>query len=181
MNANSPHTGGFLTPTQLSQRLAAEPDLLLLDVRGYSEFAQERIAGSTCVPWDELSHRHDEIPRERSVVLLCATGRRSGLAAAALASRGIMAAQLEGGIAAWRGSGLATWSRPAWALERQVRLGAGGLVLLGLAGGLAWPPLLYLSWLVGAGLIFAAVSDTCLMGALLMRMPWNRPARAASD
>lgn len=176
MKATSSLPGPALAPEHLARRIAAEPALVLLDVRGYGEYAQERIAGSTCIPCDELAARLGELPRDRPVVLLCASGRRSQRAAAILAAEGIAAQQLEGGLAAWRSAGRETWSRPVWALERQVRLGAGGLVLAGLLGGLAWAPLQYLAWLVGAGLVFAAVTDSCLMGALLLRMPWNRPA-----
>jgi hypothetical protein len=61
-------------------------------------------------------------------------------------------------------------------LERQVRIGAGSLVLLGLA--LAWlvhPAFAGLSAFVGAGLVFAGVTDWCGMAMLLAKMPWNRP------
>jgi hypothetical protein len=60
-------------------------------------------------------------------------------------------------------------------LERQVRIAAGSLVLLGIV--LAWlihPALLGLSAFVGAGLVFAGVTNTCGMGVLLGLMPWNR-------
>jgi hypothetical protein len=56
-----------------------------------------------------------------------------------------------------------------------VRIAAGALVVLGVA--LGWrvhPAFLGLSALVGAGLVFAGVTDTCGMGLMLARMPWNR-------
>ena len=62
-------------------------------------------------------------------------------------------------------------------LERQVRIAAGSLVCLGVL--LAWlvhPAFIGLSAFVGAGLIFAGVTDTCGLALLLARMPWNRPA-----
>ena len=60
-------------------------------------------------------------------------------------------------------------------LERQVRIAAGTLVVLGTVLGLTvHPGFIGLSAFVGAGLIFAGVTDTCGMGLLLARMPWNR-------
>ena len=60
-------------------------------------------------------------------------------------------------------------------LERQVRIAAGSLVLLGaLLGWLVHPAFVGLSAFVGAGLVFAGVTDTCGMGLMLARMPWNQ-------
>jgi hypothetical protein len=65
--------------------------------------------------------------------------------------------------------------KKAISLERQVRIAAGSLVLLGLVlGWLVHPYFLGLSAFVGAGLFFAGVTDTCGMGMLLARMPWNQ-------
>ncbi|NIP94254.1 MAG: DUF2892 domain-containing protein, partial [Akkermansiaceae bacterium] len=67
-----------------------------------------------------------------------------------------------------------------WPLERQLRLAAGLLVLTGLTLALFWPGAIVLSWLVGGGLVFAALADWCGMGLLLAKAPWNRPGRAGS-
>jgi rhodanese-related sulfurtransferase len=162
-----------LSPAQLGT-LQAAAAATLVDVRGYVEFAQSRLPGSICIPLDEISGRIEEIPAGRPVVCICATGRRSELAAGQLCALGQDARYLAGGLAAWKGQRLPVWERPSWALERQVRLGAGLLVLLGLLLSGFWTPAILLTWLVGAGLVFAALSDTCLMGAVLMKMPWNR-------
>ena len=56
-----------------------------------------------------------------------------------------------------------------------MRIAAGSLVLLGTAlGAFVHPGFLGLSAFVGAGLVFAGITDTCGMGMLLARMPWNR-------
>jgi hypothetical protein len=66
-------------------------------------------------------------------------------------------------------------------LERQVRIAAGSLVLLGVALGAFVSQWLYgLSAFVGAGLVFAGLTDTCGMGMLLARMPWNRRGATCS-
>ena len=58
---------------------------------------------------------------------------------------------------------------------RQVQIAAGGLVLLGLIGSQVLAPAwIALSWLVGAGLVFAGISGFCGMARLLAMMPWNR-------
>ena len=65
--------------------------------------------------------------------------------------------------------------KKAISLERQVRIAAGSLVVLGTAlGAFVHPGFLGLSAFVGAGLVFAGITDTCGMGMLLARMPWNR-------
>ena len=64
--------------------------------------------------------------------------------------------------------------KKAISLERQVRIAAGSLVLVGAIGSLWFSPLIWLSAFIGAGLVFAGVTDTCGMGLILARMPWNQ-------
>jgi rhodanese-related sulfurtransferase len=67
----------------------------------------------------------------------------------------------------------------AMALERQVRIVAGLLVVAGVAlGYLVHPWIFALSGVIGAGLIFSGVTDTCMMGNLLAKMPWNQVSTA---
>ncbi|HWG99172.1 MAG TPA: YgaP-like transmembrane domain, partial [Pilimelia sp.] len=87
---------------------------------------------------------------------------------------------LDGGITAWQAAGAPVRrGRSRWHLERQVRLVAGGLVLAGVLGDLAVPGLRWLSAAIGAGLVVAALTNTCLLGSLLARLPGNR--RPACD
>ena len=89
---------------------------------------------------------------------------------------------MEGGTLACVEAGLpVVRGRKAISLERQVRIAAGLLVLLGaLLGWLVHPAFVGLSAFVGAGLVFAGVTDTCGMGLLLARMPWNRVKEPAA-
>ena len=83
---------------------------------------------------------------------------------------------VEGGTKAWEAAGLpVVRGQGMISIERQVRIGAGAMVLLGVVLG-AWvdPYWFFLSGLVGAGLIFAGVTDWCGMGLLLAKMPWNQ-------
>ena len=60
-------------------------------------------------------------------------------------------------------------------LERQVRIAAGSMVVIGvIVGQLIHPYGIGLSALIGAGLVFSAVTNTCGMGMLITKMPWNR-------
>jgi rhodanese-related sulfurtransferase len=133
------------------------------------------------LPLGELQRRAAELDRSRPVVCVCRSGKRSAQAVEKLVALGFDEVhQLDGGLMAWEQAGLPLEKdkREQWALERQVRLAAGSLVLAGLSFSLVWPPAIGLSWFVATGLVFAAVTDWCGMGLLLARMPWNRPTRA---
>jgi hypothetical protein len=94
-----------------------------------------------------------------------------------LARCGVPVSVIEGGMDAWIRVGLPTTQMTvsSWSLERQVRFVAGLLVVCGTVGVLVWGRgWLVVTGFVGAGLTFAGLTDTCLMGRLLARMPWNR-------
>ena len=83
---------------------------------------------------------------------------------------------VEVGTSAWDGAGLPVIAgKKAISLERQVRIAAGALVVMGAVVGHFYNPAGYgLSAFVGAGLVFAGVTDTCGMGMIIAKMPWNR-------
>ena len=88
---------------------------------------------------------------------------------------------LKGGIEAWNqfGRPLSAAEQQPWSMERQVRVGAGALVLSFIAlGALASRRFLFGAGMVGAGLVYAGVSDNCMMARVLGCMPWNRPDQA---
>lgn len=165
-----------LTPDELSSLMRQEA-VNLIDVREYLEFAAKRIAGARLVPLSQLQGSGDGAQMGANPVVMCRSGRRSAEAVELLRRRGIEAVQLAGGLEAWEKRGLPVEkdSKAPWAIERQVRFAAGLLVLAGLGLSHVWAPAIVLAWLVPAGLVFAAVTDSCLMGALLSKLPWNRP------
>jgi rhodanese-related sulfurtransferase len=176
-------SAAVLTPAELRARLDRGEAVQLVDVREHPEFSAGRLAGSRLIPLGELEQRAAEIDPARPVICLCRSGRRATQAADKLAAQGHRdVARLEGGLLAWEQAGqpLEKDAHAPWALERQVRLTAGLLVLLGLGLSLVWPPAVRLSWFVGAGLVFAAITDWCGMGLMLAKMPWNRPAKSCS-
>ena len=83
---------------------------------------------------------------------------------------------VEGGTAAWQAAGLpVVEGKKTMSLERQVRIAAGSLIVTGVAiGHFVHPGGYGLSAFVGAGLVFAGITDTCGMGMLIAKMPWNR-------
>jgi rhodanese-related sulfurtransferase len=75
---------------------------LLVDVREPWEFDYCRIDGSLSIPLGEVTRRQAELPRERSLVLVCHHGRRSQHAAMLLAGAGFENVHnLQGGVEAW--------------------------------------------------------------------------------
>ena len=99
------------------------------------------------------------------------------LAFCGLAAVGLGNAQvLDGGVPAYADAGGdVVRGRQVWALERQVRMAAGSLVLAGFAAGrVVSPKARMLSLGIGAGLTCSALSNTCAMGSVLARMPWNQ-------
>jgi rhodanese-related sulfurtransferase len=113
----------------------------------------------------------------RPVFLLCQTGVRAAKAAEKFVASGLeRAVVIEGGTKAWIEAGLpvARAAVPVMSLERQVRVAAGTLVLTGvLLGWFVYAGFFVLAGFVGAGLIFAGITDFCGMGLLLAGMPWN--------
>jgi rhodanese-related sulfurtransferase len=169
-----------LNPAELAALLGSDARAQLVDVREHPEFAAGRIAGARRLPLGEVERRAGELDRSRPVVCVCRSGKRSAQAVEKLAALGFTRIQqLDGGLMEWERAGLPLErdAHAPWALERQVRLTAGLLVLAGLGSSLLWPPATALSWFVGAGLVFAAITDWCGMGLLLATMPWNRPAK----
>ena len=165
------------SPIQLERQIARQQPLQLVDVREYPEFAAGHIAGAILVPLSVLPERAGNLPRDVPITLMCRSGKRSGLAQTKLRELGFTHVNhLVGGINAWTEAGmpLESQAHPPWSLERQVRLVAGLLVLVGLALSYVWKPAIVLSWLIPAGLVFAALTDTCAMGMLLAKLPWNR-------
>lgn len=152
----------------------------VLDVRTPAEFETAHIAGAYNVPLDLLREHRDEFIQHfnEDVVLVCRSGQRAAQAEETLRDAGLPNVHiLDGGITAWEARGFAV-NRGAqrWDLERQVRLVAGSIVLSSVLGSIAAPKLKWVAGAVGGGLTYAALSNTCTMGMLLSKLPYNRGA-----
>ena len=160
---------------------AASAPPRILDVRTPAEFETAHIAGSYNVPLDLLREHRDEIVRhlDEDIVLVCRSGQRAAQAEDTLRKAGLLNIHvLDGGIVAWQANGHAV-NRGAqrWDLERQVRLVAGSTVLLSILASIAAPKAKWLAAGIGGGLTVAALTNTCAMGTMLSRLPYNRAAR----
>ncbi len=96
-----------VTAATLAELLESPEPPLVLDVRTEREWREQRIRASVNVPLNRLAERVGELPRERPLVVQCATGYRSAIAASILLREGFgSVADLVGGFAAWTSSGL---------------------------------------------------------------------------
>lgn len=163
--------------------LMKQGECTILDVRTAMEHRQCCLKTPHLhVPLDELDPakfmNDNGLSADRPVYLLCQAGRRAAMAAEKFQAAGFANVHvIEGGIAACESCGvpLARSGKDVISLERQVRIAAGALVLLGvLLGGSVASVFYLLSGFVGAGLIFAGVTDRCGMAMLLARAPWNK-------
>jgi rhodanese-related sulfurtransferase len=162
-----------------ARRLLDEPSTLALDVRSPGEFETSRIHGAVNIPVDRLdSHLRDIVSAAGgTMVLVCQSGGRAEQAAGKLGPAGLEhLVVLEGGMNAWEAAGapVERSETQRWSLERQVRLVAGSLVLGSVALSAAVPKAKWLAGGIGGGLTFAAVSNTCMMGNLLSKLPYNQ-------
>ena len=152
----------------------------LIDVRTPGEFDAAHIAGSHNVPLDLLQAHGDVLGTylDERDVLVCRTGRRAVQAADLLAGAGRPAPRIGGGITAWQATDApVVTGTPRWDLERQVRLVAGSIVLVAVLASTVVEWVKWFAAFIGAGLAFAALTDTCAMGMLLAKLPYNRGPR----
>lgn len=104
LDANLEHSSQIVIDSdELAQKLAANEDLYLLDVREPDELLQSKIDGSINIPLAEIFEPNgiDEIPKDKPVVVICGSGNRATIATYAMAQEGIDFQVLEGGMKAW--------------------------------------------------------------------------------
>lgn len=167
-----------VTPSQAHERLN---ELTVIDVRDAGEYVLGHLPGAHHVPLSQLDlalPALESAADQGELLLVCASGVRSERARVTLSGYGIPAATLTGGTTAWARLGLGL-ERDAdapttWAMERQVRLAAGGLVLAGLAVGRRWPSARWLSAGIAGGLVFSALTNSCGLARVLAKLPHNR-------
>jgi rhodanese-related sulfurtransferase len=164
--------------TTLEQWLDQGVDVRVLDVRSPAEFDGVHIPGAYNVPLDTLGEHAEDIQRhvDEPVVLVCRSGMRASQAEQRLAAAGMGNVKvLDGGMMAWeRIDGNVRRGQARWDIERQVRLVAGSIVLISIIVSIWVPAARFVAGFIGAGLTFAALSNTCAMGMLLSKLPYNR-------
>ncbi len=175
-----------IEPKRLFEQTQEGRKLDLIDVRTPAEFRELHADGARLVPLDALDPRAVMESRtgtnHEPLYVLCRSGSRGQKACEKFQAEGYTnVVNVEGGTLAWEAAGLpVVRGKKTISLERQVRIAAGSLVLIGtLLGAFVNPWFLALSGFVGAGLVFAGVTDTCGMAMLLVRMPWNQAGKEA--
>jgi glyoxylase-like metal-dependent hydrolase (beta-lactamase superfamily II) len=163
-----------ITVEELAAALGTPAAPLIVDVRLPAEYRAVHLEPSLLLPLDQLAARKHELPRDRELVLVCRTGSRARLATAELG--GFRTRVLEGGMVAWQEGGHpVVVGRHHISLERQVRMIAGAMAGLGGVLAIAVSPWFGLvPAFVGAGLVYAGVTDRCGMAMLLGKLPYNR-------
>ncbi len=152
---------------------------VLVDIREADEHARSRIPTARHAPLSQLNQLAIESDAT-AVIFHCRSGNRTASNADRLTQcTDCEAYILDGGIDAWRSTGLPVIDNKGQPIEimRQVQITAGSLVFAGTSFGLFVHPAFYaLAAFVGAGLVFSGVSGSCMMARLLAFAPWNRRA-----
>jgi rhodanese-related sulfurtransferase len=152
-----------------------------IDVRTPGEFESTHIPHARNHPLDALDQHLDAVRQAvdagQDVVLVCRAGSRAHQAQERLTAAGLPELPiLEGGMIAWeQADGDVVVDVVRWDLERQVRFVAGLIVLASILVSIVWPSARFVAGALGAGLIFASVTNTCAMGVLISRLPYNQP------
>ncbi|MGW2108571.1 rhodanese-like domain-containing protein [Streptomyces sp. NPDC001948] len=179
--STTPAPSSSVSPAVLHRLVQEGRAPRLLDVRTPGEFRTAHIPGSYNVPLDTLREHRTELRAhlDEDVVLVCRSGARAAQAEKALADAGLPNLRvLEGGIVAWETVGAPVDRGPErWDMERQVRLVAGSIVLTTGLVGVFVPGMHLIGTAIGAGLTYAAVSNSCMMGVMLSKLPYNRGPR----
>ncbi|MGB7445239.1 MAG: rhodanese-like domain-containing protein [Coleofasciculaceae cyanobacterium] len=163
---------------QTLKKLLEQDSITLVDVREPSEYAGEHISGARLIPLSRFEPAEIANNSNQQLVLYCQTGNRSRQAAQKLFAIGwSKVSHLQGGLNAWKQFGYSTQinKNAPISIMRQVQIVAGSLVVTGtLLGVFISPWFLILSGFVGAGLVFAGITNTCAMAMLLAKLPYNQ-------
>jgi rhodanese-related sulfurtransferase len=178
----------IVSAAELAELCRGGKPIDLIDVRTPAEFENAHVDGARNVPLERLDRtavEHGRVSRAgESLYVICQKGGRGQQACEKLTAAGVPnVVNVAGGTDACAAAGMRLiYGRKTISLERQVRIAAGSLVLVGaLLGYFVSPYWIALAAFAGAGLVFAGVTDTCGMGLLLARMPWNQRGGAGES
>ncbi len=175
-----------ISPVRLAELHRAGRPVKLIDVRTPAEYRELHVAFARNVPLDRLDPKslaNEETDAAEPLYVICRSGSRGRQACEKLAAAGLAnVINVDGGTQAWDAAGLPlVHGQKTISLERQVRIAAGFLVLTSsVLGFFVHPAWLAIAAFVGAGLMFAGITDTCGMAMMLARMPWNRAGGSCS-
>ena len=166
-----------LSVQQSAEVLSQKNSIPLIDVRTPAEYGSVHAKGAVNHPMESLDLAKISCSKDEEIHVICQSGGRSMKVCQKLEAAGFTnPVNVDGGTSAWQSAGLpVVTGKNVMSLERQVRIAAGSLVVIGVAfGQFVHPAGFGLSALIGAGLVFSAVTNICSMGKLIAKMPWNR-------
>ena len=170
-----------IAPQQLAELRRAGRQIDLIDVRRPVEYRDVHVEFARSIPFDQLDpaalRNTGSGSGQEPLYVICGAGVRSRQACAKLQAAGLSnVVNVEGGTRAWNAAGLpVVRGQGNMSLERQVRIAAGLLVVFGsVLGYFVSPYWIALAAMVGAGLAYAGITNSCGMASLLVRMPWNQ-------
>lgn len=169
-----------IAPVEIQKLLDSGYEIDLIDVRTPAEFREVHAVGAKNIPLDEIDAEQIVVGRrdeDEPLHFICRSDSRGKKACEAFQAIGFTnVVNIAGGTVAWDDLELpVVRGKKTVSLERQVRIAAGALVVIGVS--LGWAVHSGLSGIavfVGAGLVFAGVTDTCGMAMMLAKMPWNQ-------
>ncbi|MCE9529262.1 MAG: rhodanese-like domain-containing protein [Planctomycetales bacterium] len=177
-----------MKPHEFAEHCKGGGKIELIDVRTPAEYGEVHVEIARNVPLDRLDPaavmQARGGPAQEPLFIICRSGSRGRQACEKFLKAGFSnVVNIEGGTLACIEAGMPiVRGKKAISLERQVRIAAGSLVLLGvLLGWFVNMSFIGLSAFVGAGLVFAGITDFCGMALMLARMPWNQSRRDAKS
>ncbi len=170
-----------ISPQELGNLRQTGQPIDLIDVRTPAEFREVHLEFARNVPLDRLDPNAIKAERNgnpaQPLYVICRSGSRGKQACEKLVAVGLVnVVNVDGGTLAWEAAGLSVIrGKKTISLERQVRIAAGFMVFVGAVLAMTVHPYFAgLAAFVGAGLMFAGITDTCGMAMILARMPWNQ-------
>ena len=167
-------------PRELAAKRQGGERVELIDVRTPVEYREVHCPFARNVPLSDLDPMAVMTARngtaDEPLYVICRSGSRGKQACEKFLAAGYSnVVNVEGGTLAWAECGLpVNRGKKAISLERQVRIAAGLMVVVGVVLGFCFhEAFLGLAGFVGVGLVFAGITDTCGMGLILAQMPWN--------
>ena len=97
-----------VSAAELNEKLKNGKRPFVLDVRQPHEFRTGHIVGAKLIPLGELNRRVNELPKDKEIAVICATGNRSHSATKVLLRAGYNAVNVKGGMMGWSGNGFTT-------------------------------------------------------------------------
>ena len=167
-----------ITVSEFEVAYQDQEEHFFLDVRTEDEFKSGFIARFKNIPVDDLHNRVHEVPKHKTVVVICQAGVRSAKAAALLDKQGFAKVlDYTGSFAEWAklGKPVEQVRKSTITIQRQIQLVAGTLGFTGIVLGYYVNVGFYiLAAAVSAGMFLAGLTGRCPMALVLSLMPWNK-------